>query len=66
MMTAAIATSMAVGPHWQPARVLVDSCSEHPLLICQDLADRMGMTEVRAGGATQADGACLLFLILAV
>jgi len=39
--------------------VLVDSGSEHPPLISQDLADRMGMTGVRAGGATQADGACL-------
>ena len=59
MMTEAIATSMAVGPHWQPARVLVDSGSEHPPLISQDLGDRMGMTGVRAGGATQADCACL-------
>ena len=50
---------MAVRPHWQPARVLVDSGSEHPPLISQDLEDRMGMTGVRAGGATQADGACL-------
>jgi len=58
-MTAAIATSMAVGPHWQSARVLVDSGSEHPPLISQDLAVCMGMTGVRAGGATQADSACL-------
>ena len=50
---------MAVRPHWQPARVLVDSGSEHPPLISQDLEDHMGMTGVRAGGATQADGACL-------
>jgi len=50
---------MAVRPHWQPARVLVDSGSEHAPLISQDLEDRMGMTGVRAGGATQADGACL-------
>ena len=39
--------------------MLVDSGSEHPPLISQDLADRMSMTGVRAGGATQADGACL-------
>ena len=52
---------MAFAPHWQPARVLVDSGSEHPPLISQDLADRMGMTGVRAGGATQADGACMPF-----
>jgi len=50
---------MAVEPHWQPAQVLVDSDSEHPPVISQDLADRMGMTGVRAGGTTQADGACL-------
>jgi len=50
---------MALGPHWQPARVLVDSGSEHPPLISQDLADRMGMTGVRAGGTTQADCTCL-------
>jgi len=59
MMTASITTIMAVGLHWQPARVLVDSGSEHPPLISQDLADHMGMTGVRAGGATQADGTCL-------
>jgi len=50
---------MLVQPHWQPARVLVDSGSKHPPLISQDLTDRMGMTGVRAGEATQADGACL-------
>ena len=61
-MTAAIATSMAMALHWQPARVLVDSGSEHPLLISQDLTDRMGMTGVSAGGETQADGACLPLL----
>jgi len=38
----------------------VDSGSEHPPLISQDLPDHMGMTGVRAGGATQADGACLM------
>ena len=37
----------------------MDSGSEHPPLISQDLADRMRITGVRAGGATQADGACL-------
>jgi len=37
----------------------VDSDSEHPPLIRQDLVDRMGMTGVRAGGTTQVDGAYL-------
>jgi len=59
MMTAAIAISIKLGLYLQPARVLVDSSSEHPPLISQDLADRTGMTGVRTGGATQTDGACL-------
>jgi len=63
LMTAGIATSMAVGPNWQ---LVVDSGSEHPPLISQDLADCMGITGVRAGRATQADSTCLQLLILAV
>jgi len=53
---------IAVGPCWQPARVLVDSGSEHPPLISQDLAVFMGMTGGRAGGATLADSARLPLL----
>ena len=35
---------------------MVDSGSEHPPLISQSLADRMGLRGTLAGGATQANG----------
>ena len=38
-----LAASMSVGPTWERARLLVDSGSEHPPLISQSLADRMGL-----------------------
>ena len=51
-----LAASMSVGPTWERARLLVDSGSEHPPLISQSLADRMGLRRSLAGGATQANG----------
>ena len=51
-----LAASMSVGPTWERARLLVDSGSEHPPLISQSLADRMGLRGPLAGGATQANG----------
>jgi len=51
-----LAASMSVGPSWERARLLVDSGSEHPPLMSQSLADRMGLRGPLAGGATQANG----------
>jgi len=56
LMSMLVGASMAVGPEWEKARLLVDSGSEHPPLISQDLADRMGLRGTLAGGATQANG----------
>jgi len=40
-------------------RLLVDSGSEHPPLISQTLADKLGLQGPIAGGATEANGAFL-------
>jgi len=50
-----LAASMSVGPTWERARLLLDSGSEHPPLISQSLADRMGLHGPLAGKATQAN-----------
>ena len=59
LLTVLMGASLAVGPSWEKARLLVDSGSEHPPLISQNLANRMGLTGYRMGGATQADGKVL-------
>ena len=51
-----LAASMSVGLTWERAHLLVDSGSEHPPLISQSFADRMGLRGPLAGGATQANG----------
>jgi len=51
-----LAGSRSVGPTWERARLLVDSGSEHPPLISQSLADRMGLRGPLTGGSTQANG----------
>ena len=50
---------MANGPAWANARVLVDSGSEHPPLISQTMADRLGLAGPISGEETQAAGAFL-------
>jgi len=59
MFAAMVCTAVAHGSEWAKVRVLVDSGSEHPLLISQSMADKLGLTGPISGGATQADGAFL-------
>ena len=59
LMAAMVGSALAHGPAWEMARLLVDSGSEHPPLISQTLADRLGLQGPVAGGATQANGAFL-------
>lgn len=51
LLTVLMGASLAAGPSWEKASLLVDSGSGHPPLLSQNLANRMGLT----GGATQAD-----------
>ena len=57
MFAAMVCTAVAHGSKWAKARVLVDSGSEHPPLISQNMADKLGLAGLISGGATQADGA---------
>ena len=59
MFAAMVCTAVAHGTEWAKARVLVDSGSEHPPLISQSMADKLGLAGPILGGATQADGAFL-------
>jgi len=58
-MAAMVGSALALRPEWEKARLLVDSGSEHPPLISQTLADRLGLQGPVARGATQANGAFL-------
>ena len=59
MFAAMVCTAVAHGSEWAKARVLVDSGSEHPPLISQSMADKLGLAGPISGEATQADGAFL-------
>jgi len=54
-----VCTAVAHGSEWAKARVLVDSGSEHPPLISQSMADKLGLAGPISGESTQADGAFL-------
>ena len=59
MFAAMVCTAVAHGTEWAKARVLVDSGSEHPPLISQSMADKLGLAGPISGEATQADGVFL-------
>ena len=59
MFAAMVGTAVSHGSEWAKARVLVDSGSEHPPLISQNMADKLGLAGPISGEATQADGAFL-------
>ena len=59
MFVVMVCTAVAHGSEWAKARVLVDSDSEHPPLISQNMADKLGFAGPISGEATQADGAFL-------
>jgi len=60
LLSILVAASMAVGPAWEHARLLMYSGSEHPPLISQLLSDWMVLHGPPAGGVTQANGDYLL------
>ena len=59
MFAAMVCTAVAHGSEWAKARVLVDSGNEHPQLISQTMADRLGLDGPISEAVTQADGAFL-------
>ena len=57
MFAVMVCTAVAHGSEWAKARVLVDSGSEHPLLISQSMADKLELTGPILEEDTQVDGA---------
>jgi hypothetical protein len=58
-MTALVCASLAQGPAWDEARLLVDSGSEHPPLISNRMAAQLGLEGQVVSAATQANGEIL-------
>ena len=59
MFATMVCLFVAHGSEWAKAQVLVDSGSEHPPLISQNMADQLGLAGPISGEATQADVAFL-------
>jgi len=59
MFETIVYTAVTHGSEWAKAQVLVDSDSEHPLLISQNMADKLGLAGPISGETTQTDGAFL-------
>jgi len=55
-MAALVCASLAQGPSWDTARLLVDSGSEHPPLISTRMANQLGLEGRVVSAATQANG----------
>ena len=55
-MAALVCASLAQGPSWDKARLLVDSGSEHPPLISARIANQLGLEGQVVSAATQANG----------
>ena len=53
-MAALVCASLAQGPSWDKARLLVDSGSEHPPLISTRMAKQLGLEGQVVSAATQA------------
>ena len=58
-MAALVCASLAQGPAWDEARLLVDSGSEHPPLISTRMAAQLGLEGQVVSAATQANGEIL-------
>jgi len=59
-MSALVCASLAKGPAWDEARLLVDSDSEHPpLLISTRMAAQLGLEGQVVSAVTQANGEIL-------
>ena len=58
-MAALVCASLAQGPAWDEARLLVDSGSEHPPLISTRIAAQLGLEVQVVSAATQANGEIL-------
>jgi len=55
-MGALVCASLAQGPSWDKARLLLDSGSEHPPLISTCMANQLGLEGQVVSAATQANG----------
>jgi len=55
-MAALVCASLAQGPSWDKARLLVDSGSEHRPLISTRMANQLGLEGQVVHAATQANG----------
>jgi len=55
-MATLVCASLAQGPSWDKARLLVDSSSEHPPLISTRMAQQLGLEGQGVSAATQANG----------
>jgi len=55
-MAALVCASLAQGPSWDKARLLVDSGSEHLPLISTRMANQLGLEGQVVSAATQANG----------
>jgi len=55
-MAELVCASLAQGPSWDKARLLVDSGSEHPPLISTRMAKQLGLEGQVVSAATQANG----------